>query len=219
MTKKDKLITYHIFLLWIAIWITAIATSGCGQLDSVWPQIDCGHPVLSPYAKWEPINEEPVVNVPIRDRQANWTVGNRKNGSCTWATAISLLRWQGEYRMAAKLKRMYGGGETSSSHAKKMEAANVRFAYVTNGDVKFLEWACSTRRGCGITVKGGRHMVALVHLDDKKAGILDNNNVNKIIWVPRASLIAEWRASYGWAVTPVYSPASPLPARPINALD
>ncbi len=55
------------------------------------------------------------------------------------------------------------------------------------------------------------HMVALVHLDAKWAAILDNNNVSKFIWVPRETLIAEWKASYGWAVTPIYTPAAPLP--------
>jgi hypothetical protein len=58
---------------------------------------------------------------------------------------------------------------------------------------------------------GGAHMVALVHLDDKWAAILDNNNVEKFLWVPRETLIAEWKASYGWAVAPIYTPAAPLP--------
>ena len=58
---------------------------------------------------------------------------------------------------------------------------------------------------------GRLHMVALVHLDDKWAAILDNNNVERFIWVPRETLIAEWKASYGWAVTPIYTPAAPLP--------
>ena len=94
-----------------------------------------------------------------------------------------------------------------------MDANGIRYAYVTNGDVNFLEWACSTRRGCGIIVRGGVHMVALVHLDSEWACLLDNNSVSKFIWVPRETLIAEWKASYGWAVTPVYTPAAPLPAK------
>ena len=89
--------------------------------------------------------------------------------------------------------------------------ANIRYAYVTNGDVKFLEWACRTRRGCGITIMGGGHMVALVYLDDKWAALLDDNAVEHYIWVPRETLIAEWKASNGWAVTPIYTPAAPLP--------
>ena len=64
--------------------------------------------------------------------------------------------------------------------AAKFDREGIRYAYVTNGDVRFLEWACRTRRGCGITVMGGAHMVALVHLDDKWAAILDNNNVEQV---------------------------------------
>ena len=100
------------------------------------------------------------------------------------------------------------------SYTRQLESAGIRYTQVTNGDVNFLEWACKTRRGCGITVRGGRHMVALVHLDKEWAGILDNNSVDKIKWVPRTALIAEWKASYGWAVVPVYTPSAPMPGRP-----
>jgi hypothetical protein len=132
-------------------------------------------------------------------------------GSCTWAATISLLRWQGRYETADWLRQHAGGGENAEKMAHELDQAGIRYAYVTNGDVKFLEWACRTRRGCGIAIEGGEHMVALVHLDDKWAALLDSNAVESFIWVPRARLIAEWQASGGWAVTPIYSPAAPLP--------
>jgi hypothetical protein len=88
----------------------------------------------------------------------------------------------------------------------------VRYAYTTGeNDLSFLEWAVNTRRGCGVTVKGGAHMVLLVHLDAKRAGILDNNFPKEIRWVPRETFLAEWYASQSWAVTPVYVPPPPLP--------
>jgi len=40
---------------------------------------------------------------------------------------------------------------------------------------------------------------------------LDNNDINKITWVPRDTFVTEWQNSNGWAVTPVYTPAPPLP--------
>jgi len=95
--------------------------------------------------------------------------------------------------------------------ARSLNAAGIRYAYVTNGDVGFLEWAIQSGRGCGITVNGGSHMIALVHLDDKWAAVLDNNGVEEYIWIPRETLLAEWQASYGWAITPVYSACPPLP--------
>jgi hypothetical protein len=154
--------------------------------------------------------ELPTINVPLADRQANW-IGSQREGSCTWATMVSLLRWQGRYRTADWIRSHYGDGEWPEDYAAKLDKAGVRYAYVTNGDVTFLEVACRTRRGCGITVMGGAHFVALVHLDEKWAAILDNNSLSKFKWVPRATLIAEWKASHGWAVTPIYTPAAPLP--------
>jgi len=165
-----------------------------------------------PVSPGRPITERPVVNVPLALRQSNWISSDGDgDGSCVHATMISLLRWQGRSHTADYWQRNYGGGECPDDMAAKLDRAGIRYAYVTNGDVRFLEWAIKTRRGCGITVLGGAHFVALVYLDDKQAAILDSNDVSKVRWVSRASLIAEWKASFGWALAPVYSPAAPLP--------
>lgn len=155
--------------------------------------------------------EYPAVNLPVALRQANWR-GNEGEGSCTHATLVSLFRWQGRYATAAYWRRTYGNGEWAASLAEKLDREGVRFAYtVGRGDVRFLEWACRTRRGAGVTVLGGRHMVALVHMDDQWVGLLDNNNTSRIAWVPRRTFLAEWHASNSWAITPIYGPAPPLP--------
>jgi hypothetical protein len=170
------------------------------------PCVGCEAPLVSAPKK----QERPTVNVPVSMRQSNW-LGNQGQGSCVHASMISLFRWQYRLKTADYWRRTYGDGEFPEDLAAKFDREGIRYAYVTSGDVKFLEWACKTRRGCGITVMGGAHMVALVHLDATWAGILDNNRVEKLIWVPRETLIAEWKASYGWAVTPIYTPAAPLP--------
>lgn len=154
--------------------------------------------------------ERPIVNIPEMLRQGNW-VGNQNEGSCVHATMISLMRWQGRYNLADKWRRTYANGEVPSGLAYKFDRTGVRYAYTNKGDVEFLEWACRTRRGCGVTVMGGQHMVALVHFDKEWAGLLDNNNTTKIKWVPRESFVAEWKASYGWAVSPIYRPSAPMP--------
>ena len=154
--------------------------------------------------------ERPIVNIPLALRQSNWR-GNQNEGSCVHATMMSLFRWQQRYNTANAWGQMYGNGSWPEDLEGKFNRNGIRYAYVTNGDVAFLEWACSTRRGCGITVMGGAHMVALVHLDSEWAAILDNNSIDSFTWIPRATLIAEWQASYGWAVVPVYTPAAPLP--------
>jgi hypothetical protein len=156
------------------------------------------------------IAERPTVNIPLRLRQSNW-IGNGAEGSCVHATMIGLMRWQGRSDLASVWRRKYADGEWPAGLVEKFDRERIRYAYTCGGDVRFLEWAVRTRRGCGITVLGGEHMVALVHLDGKWAGLLDCNDVGKVRWVPRERLVAEWKASYGWAVTVVYSPSAPLP--------
>jgi len=186
----------------LAVAFLLLTLTGCEVVIDL-DESDMG---VSPAVK----TEYPTVNLPVLLRQANWT-GNQKEGSCVHATMISLLRWQGRYHAADYWRRHYGNGEWPEDLAAKFDREGVRYAYVTNGDVRFLDWACSTRRGCGVTVMGGKHMVALVHFDAEWAGILDNNDINTITWVPRDTLVAEWQNSNGWAVAPVYNPAPPLP--------
>ena len=155
--------------------------------------------------------EYPTVNLPVALREANWR-GNEGEGSCVHASMISLFRWQGRNATADRWRRTYGNGEWAAGLADKMDREGVRFAYtVGRNDMGFLEWACRTRRGAGVTVLGGRHMVCLVHLGETHAGLLDNNSVTRIKWVPRRTFLAEWRNSNSWGVCPVYAPAPPLP--------
>ena len=151
--------------------------------------------------------DRPVVNVPPVMRESNYY----DTGSCVHATLVTLLRWQGKEKLASDWRRRHYGGEYAGALNVKMDRRGIRYTSTTKGDVRFLEWACRTRRGCGITVKGGKHMITLVHLGREWAAVLDNNDTSKFIWIPRKKLIDEWKRSYGWAVTPVYSPMAPWP--------
>ena len=154
--------------------------------------------------------ERPTVNLPLSMRQENW-LGSRGEGSCVWASTISLLRWQGRYQGADWVRRNYGGGEWPDDWAVKMNKAGLRYAFTTSADVEFLEWALRTRRGAAVTIMGGAHCVNLVHLDDDWVCLLDNNAVRRYQWVPRERFLAEWRASLGWGLAVIYTPAAPLP--------
>jgi hypothetical protein len=157
-------------------------------------------------------SEVPIVNLPYGLRQQNWTLNG--NGSCVHASLIMLLRWQGHDKLADSWKANNGGGEYPKGMSEKMDKAGIRFAVIYNGDIGFLDWACSTRRGCGIVTgicEPGDHCVCLVHLDSEWAGILDNNHIGQISWMPRADFILWWKTCGGWAFTPCYSPSPPLP--------
>jgi hypothetical protein len=160
--------------------------------------------------------ERPTVNLPIELRQANW-VGANLEGSCSHATTIMLLNWQMQFEQANGWRNKYSGGDwadatwnPTTNHAQKFDNEGIAFAY-TIGDVEFLDWAMSTRRGCGLTVRGGSHAVLLVHLDKEWAAIIDNNDITEIQWVPRDRLVSEWHNSNSWAWTVVGDPAPPLP--------
>lgn len=172
--------------------------------------IDFGNanvPIINTVVTYPPFAEEyPTISVEQVFREENW-LGPQGEGSCVHASMVMLFRWQEKYELADRWRRTYSDGEWADNLAKKFDAEGVRYAYTSErNDVSFLEWAISTRRGCGVTVKGGVHMVILVHLDDEIAGILDNNDPKEIKWVSRETFISEWKLSNSWAVTPVYSP-------------
>lgn len=152
--------------------------------------------------------EKPVVNLPLGLRQGNWT--RYKSGSCVYASFISLLRWQGQYALAEELHQKYGGGQNYDGMVAILENENIRWSgTVGKGNVAFLEWCHRTRRGAIVTWSP-RHVVSLVHFDDQWAGILDNNEIDKIKWIPREEFIREWKYRGSWAMTPIYTPPPPL---------
>jgi hypothetical protein len=159
------------------------------------------------------VAEVPTVNLPKPLRQANW-IGVEGEGSCVHATITSLFRWQSEEEWAEYWKAAYSDGETVYGLNEKLTKDGVPFKYTYGRrDVKFLEDCIRERRGCGIALQRGRHMVALVYLDDQWAGILDNNQTDRFLWVKRDALIQEWIGANSWAVTPTFTPVPPLPKR------
>lgn len=149
--------------------------------------------------------DAPWIDLPRELREWNWG-----GGSCVHATLVMLLRWQGRFEEAEWWRRTFAGGEYANRLHSRLDAAGLRYAYTVQGDDAFVEWAIATRRGAGVTW-GGNHMVCLVHLDDRDAGILDNNAIDRIKWQPRQAFLREWRRRGGWAVTPVYLPPPPDP--------
>jgi len=155
--------------------------------------------------------EYPTVNLPVGDRQENWT-GDQGQGCCVFATTVSLLRWEGQYDLADRIRKKYGNGESLEGLAAKLDREGIRYAYAIH-DVHFLEWALKTRRGCGIPFDTtGPHCLALVYLDNKLACLLDNNDVGRYRWMSREKFLKHWIESGGWAFALVYDPIPPMPS-------
>jgi hypothetical protein len=155
--------------------------------------------------------ERPTVNVPPNMRTRNW-FGEQGQGSCVFAGVVPLLRWQGRYITADRIAQ-YGDGAGPERLDSIFDEEGVRYAQTVSGDENFLTWALETRRGCGISwdIPEGHHFVDLVYLDGEQAMLLDSNAPGRFITIPRDELITNWKESGGWAITPVYTPAAPLP--------
>ena len=103
----------------------------------------------------------PTVDIQEAFREQNWT-GPQGEGSCVHASMVMLFRWQGQHELANKWRRTYSDGEWDTHLAKRFDAEGVRYAYTSRqNDVRFLEWACQTRRGCGVTVKGDSNLKSI----------------------------------------------------------
>lgn len=154
--------------------------------------------------------ERPVCNLPLSLRQHNWLSPNRE-GSCTHATVTTALRWSNRPETADWWRTHHSGGEFPESLAAKLDAAGIRYAMTVNAnDVAFLEYAIESRRGCLVTIMGGRHAVFLADLTDTEAAIIDNNSPDVIQWWDRATFLTEWQNSNSWAIAVLYSPVPSL---------
>jgi hypothetical protein len=183
------------------ILILLFATAGCDI------QLDLSGPINSGRS----YTTEPVCNLPVALRQSNWLSPSRE-GSCTHATVTTALRWQNRPHTANEYAATHSGGETPQSLAAALDAAGIRFTEtVGQNDVAFLEWAIATRRGCLVTVMGGRHAVFLADLTPTHACLIDNNNPQVVEWIDRDAFLSEWRNSNSWALAVLYSPVPELP--------
>lgn len=198
--------------LWLGVALSvgmAIAVAaGCRIKTDERPQLPANCPDGQCPYETVVFSEIPVVDLPPAARQRNWT--KYGSGSCVIASTVMMFRWQGRDDLADAFRRKYGGGHSAGQLHDEMDREHVRYATTTSGDVGFLEWACRTRRGAGITFFPS-HFVCLVHLDAERAGILDNNRTDRIIWIERGEFVRRWQAYGGWATTPVYAPAPPAP--------
>lgn len=167
--------------------------------------------------------EVPTVNLPKSLWKQNWAF-TPKQGSCAHASAMMLWRWQGQIAWSNYWGQKYYHGEYAERFHDRCDQEGVTYCDTYGeGDVSHLEWAIRTRRGAIVAVSNGRlygynvdkiaHVVCLVHLDAKWAGILDNNDTGQgpgnVTWVPRDAFLNDWLNFGSWAWTPVSTPPAP----------
>ncbi len=162
-----------------------------------------------------------VLDLPYELRTRNWG-----GGSCVHASNVNLLKHQGLVELADWWRKNYSGGEYDDRLIKRLEAANVRYAYAHGGrdadgngrddGEEFIEWCIRTHRGAGIFYKPN-HSINIVGLDEDYAYLLDNNYTDyperngHYERVPREEFFRRWHGYGGFAWTLVYDPAPPAP--------
>ena len=160
-----------------------------------------------------PNGEQPTTDLVKSLRQKN--VGGRDGaGLCVFTSIAHAARYQNEPRLKefqTQMRKEPGGG-----WPEKVDAMIAKYgkgsAYVqhTGGDAEFLEAGLKTGRMAWLTYAGfdpnyGMRagidpMVNCIYLDEKTGAILDNNFIEKPLFMSRDELLSRWRArGGGWA--------------------
>lgn len=176
--------------------------------------------------------EEVAIDFPQSQRVKNFGAPRDGLGLCVFASLTMAARWHGVGELDDLIHRVQEGGgwpEKVDAVLKK-EAPNLRYVQYEGLDPAILDLAMLERSPVCVTYGLGElyrdrsnpsgtiyHMVLLVHLSDRSAGILDNNFVDgeytgKYFWMSRAEFLRRWAhpSGKGWAVRFLAAPP-PLP--------
>jgi hypothetical protein len=146
--------------------------------------------------------------------------GSDGSGLCVFASLKHAAVWQNVEALESIFEYMFrrpGGGWPEKVDAvirdlcKEKGAPVPDYVQVQSRDLEILKLACRTGRIPGVTYcfsPSGRyggariaHMVSLVHADDRRFGVLDNNFPGTIEWMtPEEFARAYTGGRNGWAV-------------------
>ena len=164
-----------------------------------------------------------VLELPPAVRTRNWG-----GGSCVHASTVNLLKQMGQQELAEWWRKNYSGGEYDSRLVARLEAAGLKYAWIsdprgkdsdgdglTDGE-EFFHWCQRTSRGAGIFFKPS-HAINFAGMNDTHVLVLDNNAVDYPERVghyeqySHADFFRRWRGYGGFAWTLIYDP---LPGGP-----
>lgn len=152
-----------------------------------------------------------AADLPVEERQANW-IGQHRQGSCGWASLVSLLRAEGDPR--AETVRAECGGTANiwfvpgdrivkSDILDELDRLGIGHVETALGDEQFLCDACESGPGCLVGANRGAHVVDVVAIDSDSVTILGCNHPQVLFHESRRQFLNEWRQSGGWAIRPL----------------
>jgi hypothetical protein len=180
----------------------------------------CSEPEVRVRALPAPPAETPPVNLPSTLRQRNWTVNDE--GSCVYASLISHVQWQHKPKLAAYIRKNFGGGEYDTRLRKNLDSLGIPYDYTLRADPRFLDWSSATRRGAILWWKPYHcctFMGWATGSDGRQyATILDNNFPERFEAIERSQFLRLWAGYGGFALTVLDDPANHIPWRSYERL-
>lgn len=170
-----------------------------------------------------PDGTEIQIDIPVECRMRN--IGSKidRAGMCVTTSAsiaanwCGLKDWVGLRDWAAKADR---GGSWPEKHLKQIKQYADKIGqpdpgwahYVGSNPAPFLDATLQSGRMACVSWMRGGHWLNLVHLDEKRACIMDNNgDPNNFTWMSRESVLKQINSPYAWVGTWVAPPPPPIP--------
>lgn len=185
--------------------LTVSLLAGCLNQDRPNP-CPAGRPNTPAYRRVE------SARIPVELRQRNYLDRNWQ-GSCVHASAITMLRWHGQYKAAAWWRRNgFGPAYTVATVSRMCRELELEYLCEKNGSSAFLEWVSRTRRAAVLHYQKG-HTTTFVGFRGGQAIIIDNRWPATEVRIPKQQFLRSWRYYGGNAITLVAAPPPPKPWR------
>jgi len=172
-----------------------------------------------------PVHEGTEIEVDLPTDQHVKNIGAPADGKglCVFASMTMAARWHNIRELSDVIHQINEGGgwpEKVDEVFKKF-APHLKYVQYEGTDPAILDKACSEERPACVTYGYGErydmktiyHMVLLVHIDAKRAAILDNNFPGTYEWMSRDEFLKRWvhPSGQGWAYVILSPPPPPIP--------
>lgn len=163
------------------------------------------------------------IDLPTGQHVRNFGAPADGKGLCVFASMTMAARWHNVRQLSDIIHKINEGGgwPEKVNEVFKQYAPDLKFVQYEDTDPAILDKALSEGRPACVTYGYGEryqmktiyHMVLLVHLDDKRAAILDNNFPGTYEWMSRAEFLRRWvhPSGKGWAYVMLAPPPPPIP--------
>jgi hypothetical protein len=166
---------------------------------------------------------EVQVDLPASRHVRNFGAPADGKGLCVFASMDMAADWHDIDALVGVIRKVREGGGWPEKVDRVIAetAPGVEYVQYEGTDPAILDKALAEGRIACVTYGYGErygmetiyHMVCLVHLDDRRAAILDNNFPGTFEWMSREEFLRRWvhPSGQGWAYVFLAPPPPPVP--------